>query len=144
MAAVLIPSAVQAGATTVTTPVKPTAEQLGRFNACTFLLQLTAAATLAGDTLDVFLQHSPDGTLWDDFLHFTQMLGNGGTKNFLAYWNALAVPANALRAPGDGVLAAGVRQGPAFNNWRCKAVSVGTGSFTFAIFFRPAFATRTG
>ncbi len=46
--------------------------------------ELTAAATDVGDTLDVFVQTTIDGTTWLDIAHFTQMLGNGGAKRFIS------------------------------------------------------------
>ena len=39
----------------------------------TFLLNVTAAATEAGDKLNVYIQSSPDGgSTYDDFIHFTE------------------------------------------------------------------------
>lgn len=49
-----------------------------------FELDLTAAAAASGDTLDVTVQTSVDGTNWVDVVHFTQALGNGGAKRFYA------------------------------------------------------------
>lgn len=47
-------------------------------------LDVTAAATDAGDTLDVYVDTSIDGgTKWVNVGHFTQVLGNGGAKTFL-------------------------------------------------------------
>src|SRR5437762_13136844 len=79
-----------------------------QWRAAAFFMEVTAAATLAGDTLDLFMQHSLDGTSFDDFIHFTQVLGNGGApKRVIAQW---AVPAAAPTAPlhalADGTLAA--------------------------------------
>ena len=48
-----------------------------------FFLDLTAAATDVIDTLDVYVQANVDGT-WIDVVHFTQCLGNGGAKQFVA------------------------------------------------------------
>src|SRR6266496_1561427 len=80
---------------------------------CEFLLNVTAAASAVGDTLDVYIQASSDGgTTYDDFVHFTQVLGNGGAKKFLARWQGEIAPTTALAAPGDATLAAGVAQGP--------------------------------
>lgn len=46
-----------------------------------FDLNVTAAATAAGDTLDVYVDTSMDsGTTWINIVHFTQVLGNGGAK----------------------------------------------------------------
>ncbi len=57
---------------------------LDGFEALVFQCELTAAATDVGDTLDVFVQTTIDGTTWLDVVHFTQMLGNGGAKRFVS------------------------------------------------------------
>ncbi len=106
-----------------------------------FFLSVTAAATEAGDTLDVYLQHSPDGgTTWDDFGHFTQVLGNGGAKKFLGRWTRPITPTTpASTAPRDGALTAGTfEQGPISTLWRVRWVIVdvvtnGNQSFTFGV-----------
>jgi hypothetical protein len=100
------------------------------------LLDVTAAATAAGDTLDVYVQHSVDGSTWDDFIHFTQVLGNGGAKQFYARWSALgAAPEAELAAPQDGAMAAGVLQQPTGREWRVKWViaDADAPSFTFSV-----------
>jgi hypothetical protein len=109
-----------------------------------FQLVVSAAATDAGDTLDVYVQHSPDdGTTWDDFVHFTQVLGNGGAKKFIATWQRDASPTSALKPPADASLAAGVQQGPVSPTWRVKWVIVEAGtvnvSFTFKVDVQPIF-----
>lgn len=103
-----------------------------------FLLTVSAAATESGDTLDVYVQHSPDdGTTWDDFIHFTQVLGNGGAKKFIATWYRDVTPESELKAPADAALAAGVLQGPISQALRVKWVIVDTStanaSFTFSV-----------
>jgi hypothetical protein len=85
--------------------------------AALFVLNVTAAAAaVAGDTLDVWVQHS-----WDDGAtrssttssHFTQVLGNGGAKRFFGYWILYGgSPSTPMKAPQDGALTAGqVQQG---------------------------------
>jgi hypothetical protein len=110
----------------------------GDFKAAVFLLSVTAAATDVGDTLDVYLQSSVDGgTTWDDFAHFTQVLGNGGAKKYLATWTSLVSPESELKANADAALAAGVLQGPVGSPWRVKWVIADAGtvnvSFTFSL-----------
>ena len=56
----------------------------GMVNAVAFVLDVTAAATDAGDLLDVYVQTKADGTNWLDVLHFTQIAGTGGTKRYVA------------------------------------------------------------
>jgi hypothetical protein len=47
------------------------------------LLEVTAAATAVGDTLDVVVQTRVND-VWLDICHFTQILGNGGAQNIVA------------------------------------------------------------
>lgn len=103
------------------------------------LLSVTAAATAAGDTLDVYVQAAVDGTSWDDVIHFTQVLGNGGAKKFLARWQAQIAPTTALAAPQDAALSAGVAQGPHGLLWSVKWVvaSASSPSFTMSVAVTP-------
>lgn len=49
------------------------------------LLNITASATEAGDTLDVYIDVSPDGgTTYINAVHFTQQAGNGAAKKMVA------------------------------------------------------------
>lgn len=52
-----------------------------------FILDVTAAATDVGDTLDVQVQTLIDGTNWTSICHFTQVLGNGGAKRHIGVVN---------------------------------------------------------
>jgi uncharacterized protein YdbL (DUF1318 family) len=118
------------------------ASRLGRsLKAAAFQLNVTAAATDVGDTLDVYIQHSTDGgSTFDDFIHFTQVLGNGGAKRFIAHWVGLLTPTTALHAPNDAALAAGVSQGPIGDTLRVKWVVVDAdadASFTFGVTVSP-------
>lgn len=101
------------------------------------ILTVSAAGSAAGDLLDVFLQSSiDDGATWDDFVHFTQALGNGGPKKFIAWWTREVVPESEIAAPVDGALAVGVRQGPIGVLIREKHTIVnggGTHDFTYSI-----------
>lgn len=117
--------------------VLPTAVPAG-IVAAVFQLDVTAAATAVGDTLDVYIQHTVDGTNYDDFVHFTQVLGNGGAKRFMARWNGIgAAPESELGAPQDAAMSAGVLQQPVGNTWRVKWVIVDAdtddASFTFSV-----------
>lgn len=122
----------------------PFGQKVGRLKAALFFLSVTAAATESSDTLDVYVQHSPDdGTTWDDFIHFTQVLGNGGAKKFIASWTRDVTPESELKAPADGSLAAGVLQGPIAPTIRVKWVIVDSGtqnaSFTFSLVVSPVY-----
>jgi hypothetical protein len=56
----------------------------GSYKGGTFTLDVTAAATAAGDTLNVYIQRLlADGT-YDDVVSFTQVLGNGGAVAYVA------------------------------------------------------------
>jgi hypothetical protein len=84
------------------------AVKLEGFSALMLQLDVTAAATAAGDTLDVFVQTTVDGVNWIDVYHFTQILGNGGAKRYFGkliwdvalteFENAAALGAAAGRA----------------------------------------------
>lgn len=104
-------------------------------SAAQVLLTVSAAALAAEDTLDVYLQSSDDGgTTWDDFVHFTQVLGNGGAKKHVANWSGIVAPESEMHAVADAAMSAGVKQGPVGELWRIKWVIVGeTASFTFTM-----------
>lgn len=53
------------------------------YQQATIVLNVTAAATEVDDTLDVYIDTSYDGgTTWVNIGHYTQVLGNGGAKEF--------------------------------------------------------------
>lgn len=71
--------------TAVTNVLSTPLTGLSGFKRLELLLNVTAAATEAGDTLDVLVDSSPDGGVtWVNLVHFTQVLGNGGAKKFVA------------------------------------------------------------
>lgn len=49
-----------------------------------FVLDVTALATAVGDTLDVYIDVSPDGQTWFNSTHFTQQVGNGSAAKIAA------------------------------------------------------------
>lgn len=70
---------------------------LGHMRRLIVLLDITASATDAGDTLDVYVDVSPDGgTTWLNAVHFTQQAGNGSARKEFAVLD----PAN----PGTSVV----------------------------------------
>lgn len=105
----------------------------------TLFLDVTAAATAAGDTLNLYLQRnvarSSATAVWHDMVSFTQILGNGGAKQFVAN----VTPADITTGLGpvqDGALAAGtVSGGPLTNQIRVKWViaSASAPSFTLSL-----------
>lgn len=135
MSAIILASGVAAGAGTVITAA-PAAHHFEQIVGALFFLNVTAVATAGGDTLDVYVQHSmDDGSNFDDFVHFTQVLGNGGVKKLRAQWLMYGgTPTVPLGPYLDGTLAAGVNQGPVGNTWRTKAVIAGgTASFSYTL-----------
>jgi hypothetical protein len=106
-----------------------------------FWLEVTAAAAAATDLLNVYIQSSIDGgTLWDDFVHFTQVLGNGGAVKHLASWVRDVTPESEMHIQQDAAMAAGVLQGPVGPMWRVKYVIFDDGgahqTFTFSVSLR--------
>lgn len=102
--------------------------------ALVFQLDLTAAATESGDTLDVYIQTTVDGTNWVDVFHFTQILGNGGAKRYFGkivadaaltgFENATALSANSSRA----IFGSDYRV-----RWDITDASTQNASFTFSV-----------
>ena len=102
--------------------------------AMTLVLDVTAAATDAGDLLDVKVQTMIDGTNWVDVAYFTQVLGNGGAKQFVM--KVLANTAETLFAGGTSLTAGALRHIMG-DEWRVNYVVVNAGavdvSFTFTV-----------
>ena len=61
------------------------------------LLDVTAAASIAADTLDIYVDWSIDNVIWFNGAHFTQILGNGGVKKFFTIFD----PTGGLAADVD-------------------------------------------
>lgn len=80
----------QASAAKTATGTGTAVTGLGEWRVLILQLDVTAAATDAGDTLDVYVQTTIDGTNWVDVYHFTQVLGNGGAKRYYGklIWDA--------------------------------------------------------
>lgn len=102
-----------------------------------FILDVTVAATDVDDTLNVYVQSFKHG-LWEDLVHFTEVLGNGGTKKFIAEWARDDAVDAELGAVQDAALSAGVKQGGIMgDDLRIKYVIVdpggGAASFTFSV-----------
>lgn len=115
-------------------------EDASIFTEAEFILDVTAAATDATDTLDVYIDFSPDaGASWINAIHFTQVLGNGGAKKEIAKitsTNGLATPTAPLSIAADAASGA-VRNISLFEWVRYRAVSVDAstdnGSFTYSL-----------
>ena len=103
-------------------------------DAYAFVLDVTAAATDAADTLDVKVQALTDGTNWEDVAYFTQCIGTGGAKRYIMK----IAPGDVAQAEfevGTALTAGNVRHltGDA---WRVTWVIVDAdadGAFTFSV-----------
>ena len=72
-----------------------------------FLLDITASATDAGDTLDVYIDVSFDGTnSVGNAAHFTQQAGNGAAASEYAVLDASAPGASVIAVTSDAAAAA--------------------------------------
>jgi len=77
------------------------------------VLDVTAAATDVGDTLDVYLDTSFDGgATFVNIGHFTQVLGNGGAKTYIMAFKAAPIAAsNSVAATANQSAAAALQIG---------------------------------
>ena len=73
-------------------------------NGALFMLDVTAAATDVGDTLDVTVEGSLDGSLFFEVLSFAQVLGNGGA---IQHYEPILLTGNSTGFIGSDALAAG-------------------------------------
>lgn len=74
------------------------------------LLDITASATDAGDTLDVYVDVSPDNATWLNAIHFTQQAGNGAACKQFAVLDATNPGATVTDVTSDAAAGA-VRPG---------------------------------
>lgn len=102
------------------------------------VLDVTAAATDAGDTLDVYLDTSFDGGVtWVNIGHFTQVLGNGGAKRLIMSFKAAPIAAsNCVVATADQTAGNALQIGFG-DRFRYRAACANTStvdnSFTFSL-----------
>ena len=105
-------------------------------NGFVFVLDVTAAATDVGDTLNVSVQTRIDdgsGATWHQVVHFTEVLGNGGTKQFVEKITSAATEAG---YESGTALAAGTVRNLIGDEWRVAWVQVDADSnatFTFSV-----------
>lgn len=100
-------------------------------------LDVTAAATDAGDTLDVYIDTSFDGGVsFVNIGHYTQVVGNGGAKKFIMSFKAAPVAA-ANSAPFTSNQAASAALQIGFGDRiRFRTIMVdadANGSFTYSL-----------
>ncbi len=108
------------------------------FKEALILLDVTAAATAVDDTLDVYIDVSPDGgTTWVNVGHFTQVLGNGGTKKYVMALLADNPGASAVFDVTSDASAGATRQIGIADRLRMRGVVVdpsgADASFTYAV-----------
>ncbi len=108
-----------------------------------FELDVTAAATAAADTLDVVIQTRVDNNNWVDVVHFTQVLGNGGTKRYFA--KIIATIAETMFENATALAAGSVRNILGYEYLAKWTVVNNTApSFTFSVHINPiGFPGRT-
>lgn len=102
------------------------------------IVDLTAAATAAGDTLDVYVDTSFDGGLtFVNIGHFTQMLGNGGAKKFIMSFKSAPIAASNCVPFGTDQSAAAALQIGFGDRVRIRSVLVDAttqdASFTYSV-----------
>lgn len=100
-------------------------------NAVVVMLDVTVAATEVDDTLDFFIQTKMAGT-WIDVIHFTQVLGNGGAKRFVAKLISATAEAEFETA---AALGAGSIRSIIGDEWRTRydIVDPGAGAVSFTV-----------
>jgi hypothetical protein len=74
---------------------------MGDWDSILVLLDITASAQDATDTLDVFIDVSFDNVIWFNAIHFTQQAGNGSPKKEIAAINAGWYPTAPVDITGD-------------------------------------------
>lgn len=68
---------------------------------------ITASATDAGDTLDVYIDVSPDGGVtWVNAVHFTQQAGNGAARREIAVLDPSNPGTSVINVTSDAAAAA--------------------------------------
>lgn len=102
-----------------------------------FCLDVTAAATDAGDLLDVYVQ-AKIGDNWVDVVHFTQVLGNGGAKR---YYSGIAAGAAVTEFENAAALGAAASRGILGKELRVRYTVTDAGadnaSWTFSVTATP-------
>ncbi len=106
-------------------------------NGMVFVLDVTAAATASADTLDVSVQTRIDdgvGATWHQVVHFTQVLGDGGAKQYVEKMTFAATEAG---YESGSALGAGTVRNLAGDQWRVAWVQVDAttqnAAFTFSV-----------
>ncbi len=106
----------------------------GGVNGVILTLDVTVAATAVGDTLNVFVQTKTDGTNWVDVCHFTEVVGDGGAKQYVDKIHAHGA---VTMFETGAALSASAQRDLIGSAWRCRWVVVDAdtddASFTFSV-----------
>lgn len=99
------------------------------------LLDITASATDAGDTLDVYVDVSPDNTTWLNAVHFTQQAGTGAAcKQFAVLDTTTAATVTDITADAAaGAVRAGLFGAYVRARWAIADVGGDDASHTFSV-----------
>lgn len=103
-------------------------------NGYAFVLDVTAAATATGDTLDVQVQTLIDGTNWVPVCSFTQVLGDGGAKRHVGKISSNG--AQTMFEASASLAAGSIRNlcGDAYRvRWVIVDATTDNASFTFSV-----------
>lgn len=108
---------------------------LGWRNRYIVLVDVTALGSVAGDTLDIYIDVSLDGTTWLNAIHGTQRLGNGAAAKEFAILDPSNPGTSTINVTSDAAAGA-VRPALFGPQMRARWVIVnggGTHAFTFAV-----------
>jgi hypothetical protein len=98
------------------------------------MLNVLEAATAVGDTLDVYIDTSPDGgNTWINIGHFAQILGNGGAKKQVMALKSDNPGATAVADVTSDAAAGATRQFGIGDRLRYRGVCSTSGVFTYAV-----------
>lgn len=109
----------------------------GLWRRAELVFDVTASATDAGDTLDVYVDISPDsGTTWVNAVHFAQQAGNGAAKTEIAILDPSNPGVATINVTADAAAGA-VRPSVIGRTFRARSVLVDGGgantSHTFSV-----------
>ena len=115
-----------------------TVKGLAPYTSAYFMLDVSAAATEAGDKLAVFIQREMPNGDWMDLVSFTEVLGNGGAKKLRADVYPGATGGETSGTINDGALTAGSVADLAWGDalrvkWTVTDASTDNASFTFSV-----------
>lgn len=120
-AAHLLPLQALTASKTVETP------ETGWAQSGLFVLDFQAATADAGDTLDVYVDVSPDGVTWINAIHFPQIVGNASAQKHAVYLTT-NVSATATTNVTADLAAGNARPLGLTDHMQVRAVTAGLGA----------------